>query len=107
MRRNIKEADFVLVICTATYQRRVEHKEDSGKGRGAGREALAIDQEISDSHSERRRFVPQRFEDSYRDTGRPSIDPELLLRILLIGHLYAISSERKLVEELRMHLAWR
>jgi transposase len=38
--------------------------------------------------------------------GRPSIDPELLLRILLIGYLYGITSERKLVEELRMHLAW-
>ena len=44
---------------------------------------------------------------SYSDTGRPSIDPELLLRILLIGYLYGITSERKLVEELRMHLAWR
>jgi hypothetical protein len=30
-----------------------------------------------------------------------------LLRILLVGYLYGISSERKLVEELRMHLAWR
>ena len=30
-----------------------------------------------------------------------------LLRILLIGYLYGITSERKLVEELRMHLAWR
>jgi len=37
----------------------------------------------------------------------PSIDPELLLRILLIGYLYGISDERKLVEELRTHLAWR
>jgi transposase len=33
--------------------------------------------------------------------------PELLLRILLIGYLYGITSERRLVEELRMHLAWR
>jgi hypothetical protein len=41
------------------------------------------------------------------DHGRPSIDPELLLRMLLIGYLYGITSERKLVEELRMHLAWR
>jgi len=32
---------------------------------------------------------------------------ELLLRILLIGYLYGITSERRLVEELRMHLAWR
>jgi hypothetical protein len=34
-----------------------------------------------------------------------SIDSELQLRILLIGYLSGISSERKLVEELRMHLA--
>jgi transposase len=52
-------------------------------------------------------FVRRQLEDSYSETGRPSVDPELLLRILLIGYLYGITSERKLVEELRMHLAWR
>ncbi len=52
-------------------------------------------------------FVRERLKDSYSETGRPSIDPELLLRILLIGYLYGITSERKLVEELGMHLAWR
>jgi transposase len=52
-------------------------------------------------------FVRERLKDSYSETGRPSIDPELLLRILLIGYLYGVSSERRLVEELRMHLAWR
>ena len=52
-------------------------------------------------------FVRERLKASYSDTGRPSIDPELLLRILLIGYLCGITSERKLVEELRMHLAWR
>src|SRR5512147_2426157 len=52
-------------------------------------------------------FVREQLRDSYSDTGRPSIDPELLLRILLIGYLYGITSERRLVEELRMHLAWR
>jgi len=52
-------------------------------------------------------FVREQLKTSYSDTGRPSIDPELLLRIVLIGYLYGISSERKLVEELRMHLAWR
>jgi transposase len=50
--------------------------------------------------------VREQLKDSYSDTGRPSIDPELLLRIVLIGYLYGISSERKLVKELRMHLAW-
>jgi len=48
-------------------------------------------------------FVREKLKDRYSETGRPSIDPELLLRILLIGYLYGITSERKLVEELRMH----
>jgi transposase len=52
-------------------------------------------------------FVRQQLKDRYSEMGRRSIDPELLLRILLIGYLYGISSERKLVEELRTHLAWR
>jgi transposase len=52
-------------------------------------------------------FVREQLKDSYSETGRPSIDPELLLRMLPIGYLYGITSERKLVEELRMHLAWR
>jgi transposase len=52
-------------------------------------------------------FVREQLRDRYSEAGRPSIDPELLLRMLLIGYLYGITSERKLVEELRMHLAWR
>jgi len=52
-------------------------------------------------------FVREQLRNSYSEAGRPSIDPELLLRILLIGYLYGITSERKLVEELHMHLAWR
>jgi Transposase domain (DUF772) len=52
-------------------------------------------------------FIRSKLKDSYSDTGRPSIDPELQLRILLVGYLCGVTSERKLVEELRMHLAWR
>jgi transposase len=52
-------------------------------------------------------FVRAKLKDRYSDGGRPSIDPELLLRMLLVGYLYGVTSERKLVEELRMHLAWR
>src|SRR5438309_8591050 len=52
-------------------------------------------------------FVRAKLKESYSVTGRPSIDPELLLRILLIGYLYGITSERNLVDELRMHLACR
>ena len=52
-------------------------------------------------------FIRTKLKDCYSDAGRPSIDPELLLRMLLVGYLYGVTSERKLVEELRMHLAWR
>jgi len=52
-------------------------------------------------------FVRERLKGFYRPTGRPSIDPEVLLRLLLVGYLYGITSERRLLEEVRMHLAYR
>src|ERR1700752_337855 len=52
-------------------------------------------------------FVRQQLKGRYSEVGRPSIDPELPLPIMLIGYLYGIARERKLVEKLRMHLAWR
>jgi transposase len=52
-------------------------------------------------------FVRERLKSFYSSTGRPSIDPEVLLRLLLIGYLYGITSERRLIEEARMHLAYR
>ena len=52
-------------------------------------------------------FVRERLKSSYSSTGRPSIDPEVLLRLLLVGYLYGITSERRLLEEVKMHLAYR
>src|SRR6266849_387153 len=52
-------------------------------------------------------FVRERLKGMYSSTGRPSIDPEVLLRLLLVGYLYGITSERRLLEEVRMHLAYR
>jgi transposase len=43
----------------------------------------------------------------YSSTGRPSIDPELLIRMLLIGYCYGIRSERRLCEEVHLNLAYR
>ncbi len=43
----------------------------------------------------------------YSSTGRPSIDPELMLRMLLIGYLQGIRSERRLCEDMRLNLAYR
>jgi hypothetical protein len=53
-------------------------------------------------------FIREELKDFYRATGRPSIDPEVLLRLLLVGYLYGITSERRLMEEGRdfgVHLA--
>jgi transposase len=52
-------------------------------------------------------FVRERLRSFYSSTGRPSIDPEVLLRLLLVGYLYGITSERRLLEEVKMHLAYR
>ena len=43
----------------------------------------------------------------YSDRGRPSIDPVLLVKMLLLGYLYGIDSERKLAEEVRYNIAYR
>jgi len=43
----------------------------------------------------------------YSDIGRPSIDPELMIRMLIIGYCYGIRSERRLCEEVELHLAYR
>jgi transposase len=43
----------------------------------------------------------------YSDIGRPSVDPELMLRMLMVGYCYGIRSERRLCEEVKLHLAYR
>ncbi len=45
--------------------------------------------------------------DFYSTTGRPSIDPELMIRMLIIGYSYGIRSERRLCEEVHLNLAYR
>jgi transposase len=48
-----------------------------------------------------------RLEPFYSETGRPSVDPELMIRMLLIGYCYSIRSERKLCEEVQFNLAYK
>ena len=52
-------------------------------------------------------FIREKVKHLYSHTGRPSIDPEVLLRMLLIGYLYGITSERRLCEEVKMHVGYR
>ena len=51
--------------------------------------------------------VRERLKPLYSEIGRPSIDPELMLRILIVGYCYGIRSERRLCEEVELHLAYR
>lgn len=43
----------------------------------------------------------------YSTTGRPSVDPELMIRMLLVGYIMGIRSERRLCEEVHLNLAYR
>src|SRR5258705_5728493 len=43
----------------------------------------------------------------YSDTGRPSIDPVLMIRMLIVGYVFAIRSERQICAEVQVKLAYR
>jgi transposase len=49
----------------------------------------------------------EKLEPFYSEVGRPSIDPELMIRMLIVGYCYGIRFERKLCEEVELHLAYR
>jgi len=51
--------------------------------------------------------VRARLAPFYSTTGRPSIDPELLIRMLIVGYCFGIRSERRLCEEVHLNLAYR
>jgi transposase len=47
------------------------------------------------------------LEPFYSDVGRPSIDPELMMRMLIVGYCFGIRSERRLCDEVHLNLAYR
>ena len=49
----------------------------------------------------------QHLEPFYSPIGRPSIDPELMIRMLIVGYCFGIRSERRLCEEVHLNLAYR
>ena len=51
--------------------------------------------------------VHERLEPFYSEIGRPSVDPELMIRMLIIGYCYGLRSERRLTQEVELHLAYR
>jgi len=52
-------------------------------------------------------FIYDRVEHLYSTVGRPSIDPVIIAKIFLIGYLYDILSERKLMIEIQVNIAYR
>ena len=75
-----------------------------------------LDERVSKDHLLRRvdGFVTvavtdmrERLRPYYSDIGRPSVDPELMIRMLIIGYCYALRSERRLTQEVELHLAYR
>lgn len=52
-------------------------------------------------------WLRDELEPYYSHTGRPSIDPELMIRMLIIGYVFAIRSERQLCSEVQVNLAYR
>jgi len=75
---------------------------------------LSLDRLVPETHLLRRiseavdfSFVRPLCAPYYSHTGQPSVDPVVLFRMLLVGYLYGITSERRLTEEIGLHLAYR
>ena len=52
-------------------------------------------------------WLREELKPHYSDIGRPSVCPELMIRMLLVGYCYSIRSERRLCEEVALNLAYR
>jgi len=78
-------------------------------------ELVIIDQLVPEGHLLRKidkhinfNFIYDLVEDKYcLNNGRPSIDPVMLFKMLFIGYLYGIRSERRLIEEIKVNVAYR
>lgn len=75
---------------------------------------FCLEDHVPDDHLLRRidRFldlsdVRRKLKSFYCSIGRPSIDPELMIRMLIVGYCLAIRSERRLCEEVHLNLAYR
>jgi hypothetical protein len=62
MERQIEQADFILIVCTAAYLRRYRGEEQPGKGLGATWEAVLSRQELYEAQGKSKKFVPVLFE---------------------------------------------
>lgn len=94
MRNRIREAAFVLVVCTETYERRFEGTEEVGRGAGAIWEGAIITQELYESEGRNTKFIPIAF--SPEDTRHIPIE-------MRAGTWYIVDDEKG-YEDLYRHL---
>lgn len=84
----------------------------------SGQERLFYDVRLSDlvpqDHLVRRidsvldlSWLREELSPYYSHTGRPSVDPELMIRMLIVGYVFAIRSERQLCSEVQVNMAYR
>jgi transposase len=72
-----------------------------------------LDDRIPKEHPFRRIITPvlggmhEQLASYYSEIGQPSIDPELMVRMLIVGYCSGLRSERKLTQEVELHLAYR
>ena len=76
--------------------------------------SFCLDEVVPDDHRVREiarvldlSWVYAELRPYYSPMGRPSIDPVLMIRMLIVGYVFAIRSERLLCREVKVHLAYR
>src|SRR6202521_4326075 len=76
--------------------------------------SFRLDEAVPDDHLVRKiaavldlSWVHSELAPFYPNLGRPSIDPVLMIRMLIVGYVFAIRSERALCREVRVNLAYR
>ena len=76
--------------------------------------SFCLDEAVPDDHSVRAiatvldlSWVHGELAAYYSPLGRPSIDPALMIRMLIVGYCYGIRFERRLCEEVKLHLGYR
>jgi transposase len=76
--------------------------------------SFSLEEAVPDDHLARKiaavldlSWVYAELAPHYPDNGRPSIDPELMIRMLIIGYVFAIRSERALCRDVQVNLAYR
>lgn len=80
-----------------------------------GYEFVSIDSLVPEDHILRKidkyidfSFIDDLVKDLYcHDNGRPAVDPKVLFKMLLLGYLFGIRSERQIVREVQVNVAYR